>query len=141
MAKEYIIYCDESIEKGRYFSEQSLSAFHVANLKIRRGDIGEVDSKNHVLLQCLDVVLGSIAFRLNDLHKMKIPGTNRRGKRTIAKEKLYKHILEKIRRIHHNFNIGVSTGTGRVQANRWEHPYRHWKFVPRDFKVDGSKFK
>ena len=39
-------------------------------------------------MQCLDIVLGAMAFRLNDMHKEKRPDTNRRGKRTIAKEKL-----------------------------------------------------
>ena len=32
------------------------------------------------------------------------------GKRTIAKEKLYKYILSEIRTIHPGFNIGVKTG-------------------------------
>lgn len=127
--------------KNHIYALQSLPVFTSANLRIRRRDIGEVDSKDHVLLQCLDIVLGSMAFRLNDLHKAKVPGTKRRGKRTIAKENLYKHILSYVRNIYPNFNIGVSTGTGGVLLKRWEHPYRHWKFIPREFRIDESKFK
>lgn len=44
-------------------------------------------------------------FKLNDMDREKMPGTNRRGKRTIAKEKLYKNILKNIRTIYPNFNI------------------------------------
>lgn len=33
---------------------------------INRADITEVDSKRHVILQCMDIILGSMNFRLND---------------------------------------------------------------------------
>jgi len=59
---------------------------------IPEDQIAEVKSHNHVLLQCVDIVLGAIQFRLNDLHKVTPEGKWRRGKRTIAKEKLYKMI-------------------------------------------------
>lgn len=52
--------------------------------------IAEVDSKNHVILQCIDIALGSMNFKLNNMDKEKMPNSNRCGKRTIAKEKLYK---------------------------------------------------
>lgn len=54
--------------------------------------IAEVDSKNHVILQCIDIALGSMNFKLNNMDKEKMPNSNRCGKRTIAKEKLYKKI-------------------------------------------------
>lgn len=97
-------------------------------IEIRREDITEVNSHNHVLLQCLDVVLGAMSFRLNNKHKRKPPGAHRRGNRTIAKEKLYKAILHEIRTIHPHFNIGVSTKA--TWEDRWSDPYLHWKFVP-----------
>jgi hypothetical protein len=127
--------------KNNIYALQSLQLFVSANLKIRKNDIGEVNSKDHVLLQCLDVVLGAIAFRLNDLHKAKSPETGKRGKRTVAKEELYKHILNKIRICYKNFNIGVSTGDRGDIQNRWKDPYRHWNFKPRDHKVDDTRFK
>jgi len=65
-----------------------------------------------------------MAFRLNDKHKEIPQGEKRRGKRTVAKEKLYRTILEEIRRIHPRFNIGVSNGTKTLEV-RWSTPYRH----------------
>lgn len=100
---------------------------------IREGDVAEVRSHDHVILQCLDVVLGSMYFRLNHLHKAIPSGESKRGKRTVAKETLYKHIHWHISEIFPNFNIGESTGTrGYSYPNhKWEQPYRHWKFVPK----------
>jgi hypothetical protein len=95
---------------------------------IRQEDIAEVRSHNHVLLQCLDVVLGAMSFRLNNKHKAIPEGKRRRGKRTVAKEKLYKHVLRQIETIRPHFNIGISTGQNGDPANRWHHPYRHWNF-------------
>ncbi len=115
--------------------------FRDAGIKFDKQQIAEVDSHDHVLLQCLDIVLGSVVFRLNNKHKLKPAGQHRRGKRTIAKEKLYKHISLRIRQIYPNFNIGESTGTQGNLANRWQHPYRHWKLIPRDHQHDRSKAK
>lgn len=115
--------------------------FRAARLRFRADQIAEVDSHDHTLLQCLDVVLGAMCFRLNDKHKEKPPGQRLRGKRTIAKEKLYKILLGRIRDIYPNFNIGESTGTQGDRANRWRHAYRHWKFIPKDHEVDGTKSK
>lgn len=106
----------------------NVNIFKDNNIHIRRENIAEVISHDHVILQCMDIILGSINFRLNNFHKEKLPNSNRRGKKTIAKEKLYKHILIRIREIHHNFNIGVSTGLH--DWNTWTIPYRHWKFIP-----------
>jgi hypothetical protein len=108
---------------------------------IKREDITEVRSHNHVLLQCLDVVLGAMAFRLNDKHKEKPAGASRRGKRTIAKEKLYKIILTEIRKIHPGFNVGVSTRTRDDLRKRWADPYLHWRFVPNDAFFDSTLTK
>lgn len=100
-------------------------------LRIRKGDVADVCSHDHVLLQCTDIVLGAMYFRLNDLHLEKSAGSRCRGKRTIAKEKLYKHINKRICEILPHFNIGISTGTREYQNATWELPYSHWKFVPR----------
>ena len=120
---------------------QTLKHLSRAGIKIRRRDIVEVDSKQHVLLQCLDVVLGSMAFRLNDMHKRKPEGSRTRGKRTIAKEKLYKHILRRIRALYPGFNIGNTTGRRGNPENQWHDPYRHWNFKPKDYKVDETFYK
>ena len=102
-------------------------------IRISREQIAEVRSHDHVLLQCVDIIMGAMQFRLNN-HHIEIPeGKHRRGKRTIAKEKLYKTISEEIRSIHPYFNIGVSTGSRNFQNPHWESPYEHWLFEPSIF--------
>jgi hypothetical protein len=103
--------------------------------------MSEILSNEHAILQGLDIILGSMQFRLNDQHKVKPEGASRRGKRTIAKEKLYKVINARIRGIYPGFNIGGSTGHGGDKANRWLHPYRHWLFIPREWEADHSFVK
>lgn len=106
--------------------------FQKANIQILREQLAEVASHNHVVLQCLDIVIGAMQFRLNNKHIVKLSATKRRGKRTIAKEKLYSHINSKIRAIYPGFNIGITTGKQNDIANWWNHPYRHWLFRPTD---------
>lgn len=118
--------------KGFLYALQQNPKFRAARIKIAREDITEVHSHDHVLLQCLDIVLGSIVFRLNDKHKEKLPGRKVRGKRTRAKESLYKSILGEIRQLHPNFNIGITTKGGRDGVARWERPYMHWEFRATD---------
>ncbi|MDQ6764098.1 MAG: DUF3800 domain-containing protein [Bacteroidota bacterium] len=81
--------------KNYIYGIQFLPEFSGSNIIIKKDSISEVDSKKHILMQCLDVILGAMSFRLNDQHKEKPEGSLRRGKRTIAKEKLYKHINKK----------------------------------------------
>lgn len=97
-------------------------------LKIRKRDIGEVKSHEHVVLQCTDIVLGAMFFRLNRLNEEKPEGQRKRGKRTVAKEKLYKTIRGEIATIHPNFNSGVSTGARGREYPHWDSPYEHWLF-------------
>lgn len=121
---------------------QEVHNFKNARICIRPGDIAEVRSHDHILLQCLDVVLGAMVFRLNDRHKIIPEGQRMRGKRTIAKEHLYKQILAQIRTIYPGFNIGISTGLKNGMRERsWLDAYRHWNFVPRDTIYDKSKSK
>ncbi|MBJ6111829.1 DUF3800 domain-containing protein [Hymenobacter sp. BT523] len=101
--------------------------FQNVGIQIAADAIGEVDSSHHPLLQCLDVVLGAMAFRLNKQHLEIPPGKRHRGKRTLAKEKLYKHIHKRIVALYPRFNIGASTGRPTPEAS-WEQPYRHWNF-------------
>lgn len=110
------------------------------DILLTKDNITEVNSKNHVLLQCLDVVLGAMSFRLNDKHLEKVPETARRGKKTIAKEKLYKAIYAEIAALRPNFNIGISTGLGEA-GEQWSGLYRHWNFKPRNSEWDSSLAK
>lgn len=125
--------------KGFIMGLNRSSAFRRSRLSIATENLTEVRSHEHPILQCLDIVLGAMAFRLNELHRVKSDATGRRGNRTIAKENLYKHIRERICRLRPNFNIGITTGGG--PEARWEQPYRHWAFVPRNHEFDRSQTK
>lgn len=105
--------------------------------------ITEVRSHDHIVMQALDVVLGSITFRLNNKHLAKLPDQNVRGKRTVAKEKLYRFILAEIKRVTEKagFNVGISTSPSEFPVGRWSDPYLHWCFIPREHQVDASKTK
>lgn len=126
--KKYLLGLD-----SRHFSKSPIS--------IAQEDITEVKSHDHVILQCLDVVLGSMAFMLNDNHKKKAAGAATRGKRTVAKEKLYKHIRSRIVEIKPNFNIGVSTGGTSKYPDYMDLPYAHWVFTPKSNEYHGELTK
>lgn len=115
--------------------------FQDAQVEIPEEQITEVDSRDHVLLQAIDIVLGAMQFKLNDKHKAIPEGRSRRGKRTVAKHELYKHIHGRICKIRPHFNIGISTGTDGTMSSAWAHPYRHWCFKPKNTKIDTAKFK
>jgi hypothetical protein len=118
------------------------SRLRKAGLSFAEEDIAEVNSKQHILLQCADVVLGSMSFRLNDKHKAIPEGQRRRGKRTVAKEEMYKFIRREICNVtgKHAFNPGISTGVSQHPEGRWSDPYLHWLFVPSEMRID-AKYK
>ena len=82
-----------------------------------------------------------MAFRLNEKHRAKPPGARMRGRRTRAKEKLYRHILSEVRRMPPGFNVGVTTGTRGDEYGRWNQPYRHWCFHPKGSVFDPNLTK
>jgi hypothetical protein len=132
----------ERVEQFRGFLMGLASSppFRERKIRIRRENIADVDSKQHEILQCLDIVLGAMCFRLNDKHKEKTArGGTRRGSRTKAKERVYRHILSRVQDIYPNFNIGISTGQ-QTEDSKWSHPYRHWLFTPTErIVLPGSK--
>ncbi|MFH0990363.1 MAG: DUF3800 domain-containing protein [bacterium] len=127
--------------KGFLLGLGKSDAFRIADIHLQKEDIAEVRSHEHVLLQCLDIVLGAMAFRLNEKHKGKMSGQRRRGKKTVAKEQLYRHILAQIRRIFPGFNVGVSTEMRTGFQSLWNDPYRHWRLVPRNSHYDEALTK
>jgi hypothetical protein len=68
--------------------------FKLGKVFIDPNQIAEIESHEHYVLQGLDIVLGSMQFRLNDVHLEKPEGSRVRGKRTIAKEKLYNSMFK-----------------------------------------------
>lgn len=131
---------DKNKFKNYIFGLNKDAGFNRALIKIQKDHICEVDSSDHLMLQFMDLILGSMCFRLNNKHKIKDTATNRRGKRTITKEKLYKHINARIRKLHPGFNIGESTGI-RFQEERWTLPYSHWSFKPSKYVRNTAKAK
>lgn len=109
-------------------------------LTISEDGIVEVNSKNHLPLQFMDVILGAICFKLNEKDKLKKEGEQKIGKRTLLKLKLYKHINRRIREIYPNFNIGITTPI-RIPSDSWTQVYRHWSFIPKYHSRDTSKTK
>ncbi|KIU48981.1 MULTISPECIES: DUF3800 domain-containing protein [Bradyrhizobium] len=112
------------------------------NIRINPDNVTDVDSREHEILQCLDVVLGSINFKLNNKHRALTARNNtRRGSRTKAKERIFNHIKARIQDIYPRFNVGSNTGQHTADCY-WTDPYRHWLFVPRErIIVDISKHK
>ena len=51
--------------KEYIYNMQNLPEFQIGHVVIRREDITDVDSKQHVVLQGMDIILGSIQFKLN----------------------------------------------------------------------------
>jgi len=116
------------------------SEFRAKGIRFLKEDVTQVVSHDHDILQCLDIVLGAMNFRLNDKYLDKPPGACRRGAKTLARLKVYQHINQRIREIYPNFNIGVTTGHHGNKANRWRHSYRHWNFRSKNWvMVPGGK--
>lgn len=118
--------------------------FKVKGINFSARNIAEVDSSKHLILQCLDIIMGSIQCRLNNGHKQKTPGTRFISKRAKAKAAVYKTILEEIKELYpgYAFNIGETTAfadsSNGFYENRWLHPYRHWKFKPKESERNAS---
>lgn len=120
--------------KAHIFSLQRNAKFKQAGIMIRRDDIAEIDSKRHSIQQCVDVILGSISFMLNKKNLEMTEGATERGSRTIAKEKLFMHILELIQDSDGVEFFDISTSTPiRSLDDLWETPYLHWKLIPSEY--------
>jgi len=109
-------------------------------LRIADDGIIEVDSKQHLPLQFMDVILGAMCFKLNEKDKLRVEGKNKVGKRTLLKLRLYKHINTRIRELYPNFNIGITTPI-RTPSDSWTQAYRHWSFIPKYHTRDVSRTK
>lgn len=122
----------------------SLSAYPVfkrARVTIPYDEIAKIDSKKHGILQGVDVILGGMNSRLNEMHTKPVPPAKRRSKRARAKERVYNSIKDRIWEIYPRLNVGTSTGCPNGLEDRWKHPYRHWCFVSAGSTIDHSKGK
>jgi len=115
----------------RYLFDMFQRVGRRSGLSVALEDITEVRSHDHILLQVLDILLGAMAFRLNDGQLNRNPGQRAIPKRTKARIRLYGFILKRIRGgLKPNFNIGVSTAPTDAYPEPWRLPYAHWAFVP-----------
>ena len=131
----------DKAEKNRRFKEFVYGINNYINYKnifLRKDDISEINSHDHDILQCVDIILGSMAFKLNKMDRIKCEQTGKRGNKTIAKDKMHAHISKEIRTLYpgYSFNIGVNTGNLEGERSRWTMPYRHWKFIPANYVYD-----
>jgi uncharacterized protein DUF3800 len=60
------------------------SEFRTRSISFAEENVAQVVSHDHDVLQCLDVILGAMNFRLNDKHKDKPPGGKRRSAKTVV---------------------------------------------------------
>jgi len=145
---EVSVYIDDPPQGAAQFGQfrdyiASLSQyppFSAGGVRFNRSEIAKVDSKQHGILQVLDIILGGVQSRLNESHTKPEPPAKRRSKRARAKERVYQRIKDRIWSIYPRFNVGISTGDWNV-ADRWEHPYRHWCFVPNGSTTDRQRGK
>ncbi len=133
-AKEYWIFADESVQEGELFSKffggcivpAHRHAEIESRLSAKKNELGF--GKELKWQRVTDQRLAD--FRFNEKHLVKAEGTHRRGRRTIAKEKLYKHVLAQIRTLKPHFHPKISTACEPFPDGSWSMPYRHWLFKP-----------
>lgn len=121
--------------KTHILSLQHNSRFRKARLKIRVEDVVEINSSKHSIQQCMDVILGAMSFMLNRKNEVILEGATERGHRTIAKERLFFHILQLIQESDgiEFFDISQTTPIA-VPKDFWTMPYRHWKFTTSEYR-------
>lgn len=86
------------------------AAFQSGRVRVFPGDVGEVDSRDHVLLQCLDIVLGAMQSALN------ARGSSSSGKRSVSRRQMSSHILSLVKSIHPDFHMEVTTPVATNQG-------------------------
>ena len=91
------------------------------DIMLSRQRIEEVDSKKHIILQCVDVIVGLIDFYLNDTEHNNIS----KSKRWYAKNKVLTVLLSYIEELHPNFDFYTTTRPIRG-INAWLDKYKHF---------------
>lgn len=89
---------------------------------VKRESIEEVDSKKHIILQCVDVLVGLTDFVLNTSKK-----EIQQSKRAQAKYKVWQFIEEQIYSLNANFNL-LETTRPVYSHKGWKDKYRHFVY-------------
>jgi len=108
--------------RNRVYGLNNGSTFKRGRMRVFPGAVGEIDSRDHVLLQCLDVVLGAMQSDLN------AGGSRASGRRSVARNQLSAHILGLVKSIDPGFRIDVTTPA--VIGQGWHTLYRHMLYGP-----------
>ena len=122
--------------------QQFLHRCHIARRFRQRSsfrfiNVTAVESEKHIILQCVDLIIGAVGYKLNKKYKAKTG--HRRSRSAVAKIELWERIRDRLGAIDmgergtHSFAVGVNTGTGPEATNRWRHKFRQW-----DFRVPGA---
>lgn len=89
---------------------------------IDKQQIEEVDSKKHVILQCVDVIVGTVDYYLNTPQN-ELTAT----KRGNARYEVWKFIYSQIEKIHDNFVITKTTSP--IYSHKgWKDVYKHFVY-------------
>ncbi|WP_340644358.1 DUF3800 domain-containing protein [Phenylobacterium sp.] len=146
---EVSVYIDDPPQAEAKFDEfrnyiASLSSYPVfsqGGVSISRSEVAKIDSHAHGILQALDIVLGAVQSRLNEVHTKPAPPARRRSKRALAKAMVYARIKDRIwETMYPHFNVGTSTASPN-KVERWNHAYRHWCFIPSGSTTDRTRGK
>lgn len=114
----------EACTKFKGYLVENLNAIYIPgrnHVRLIEKDIEEVDSKKHMVLQCMDVVMGMIDFCLNSTSE------ERESKRGQAKMYVCKHIFAKIREIHPEFIVDITTPP-LYSYKGWVDSYKHFTY-------------
>lgn len=89
---------------------------------IKEEDIEEVDSQKHIILQCVDIIVGLVDFCLNTTKK-EIKESKRAQSKYKVWEKIYGFIVEM------NPNFIIKETTRPVYSNKgWKDKYKHFVY-------------
>ena len=91
-------------------------------IKIKKENIADIDSKEHPIIQAVDLITGIMEFYINDLD------VNNMGNRSIAKLELYKLIYERINKIDKDYFIATNYFEYLDQKIAWHKKYLHCQF-------------
>lgn len=112
----------DACKKFKSYLIKNLNSIKICNsVSLNSEDIQEVDSKKHMVLQCMDVIMGLVDFALNSTPN------DRKSNRGKAKWEVWKFILKKIEEIHPGFTIKATTPPLRSEKG-WNDPYKHFVF-------------
>lgn len=96
--------------------------------KIKKDAIEEVDSKKHIILQCVDVIVGVTDFFLNTT-----PEEINQSKRAFAKNQVWQYVKSQIYLMNPNFILTETTKP--VYSHKgWIDNYRHFVYSQKSKK-------